>query len=392
MKTVYVLFGITFVNFSSIAMIRLTIPLLLTHVNAPLAYIGAAMAAHSIAIALSSVPLGWASDRLGREKLFFIGAVLMILASILFIGLNDPFLMLGPLLLLGIGWGAFEPAIQALVGDIARPGEMGRSMGTFSAMLQAGSSFGPVLAGVLITVFGFQSPFVVSPILFALAVILVRLAFRQRMGGKPSVEKIAVTESFKAIVSSRFVLMGWVATIFSFTIIGGFEIFFPVYANHIGLEPWLIGLLFGVQTFIGMLARIPVGTILDKIRDKVYMMVAGLAVNATMVAIIPFFTQPLILLLIMAVMISSRAMTNIGGMTMVALGTASKERGLAVGLTTTFRHGGLTIGPSIFGVAASATGLATGFLALSVVALPGSALMIALGRYKAGLSKLRQRD
>ena len=80
----------------------------------------------------------------------------------------------------------------------------------------------------------------------------------------------------------------------------------------------------------------------------------------------------------MMVMIFARAFTNVGAMMMIALGSSQGERGLAIGVATTFRHGGLTLGPTILGLVASTFGLLTGFLSMALVIFPGSLLMMRL--------------
>ena len=242
LRSILIISGITFANFSAVFLIKLAVPLLLIHLGASLTFIGAAMAVHSIVIAGASVPFGSASDRLGRRLVAILGILLILGSSFLFVGVRDPMGTLLPLVLLALGLAAFEPTITTLVGDVAKPAEMGRAYGSFTAALQAGASFGPALAGSLIFLFGYDIPFMVASLLALVTLILMSLAFRKGLGARTPGERMSLRGNARSLIHNRIVTVGWVSTISSFTIIGGFETFFPVYAIRTGLEEWLIGL------------------------------------------------------------------------------------------------------------------------------------------------------
>ncbi|MAH21618.1 MAG: hypothetical protein CMO12_02265, partial [Thaumarchaeota archaeon] len=80
---------LTFTSFFVHSLVRLAIPLLLTYLETPVIYIGGVMIAQSITIAVLSVPLGRASDTLGRRKLALLGTLFMLGGSLAFIAAVD---------------------------------------------------------------------------------------------------------------------------------------------------------------------------------------------------------------------------------------------------------------------------------------------------------------
>ena len=253
------------------------------------------------------------------------------------------------------------------------------SYGTFSATLQAGNSGGPAAAGFLISLYGFTAPFVLSS-LIALGSLLWMILIFKGMPNLKGRNQEQFLKAFGSLARSNTVSAGWIAVFSSFAVIGAFDAFFPVYATRIGLEPWLIGALFSAQFVVGMVTRVPLGMILDKVGDKLRIMTLGLLASAMGTALIPLFTQPLILFPLMLFMSTTRALSNIGGLTLVALGTSRRERGLALGITATFRHGGFALGPAVFTLGATLGGFLFGFFTTALIAVPGSVILLALRR------------
>ncbi|MBI2185417.1 MAG: MFS transporter [Thaumarchaeota archaeon] len=379
MKALPLVSAISFPVFSMYTLVRLIIPLLLVSIQAPLVYVGIIMAAHSATISVLAVPFGLVSDRLGRKRMASLSLALMLIALVSLTASNDLYGIILSFVLLGVSWAGFEPTFTALVGDISTPGNMGRSYGVYAATAQAAFSFGPAVGGGLVTLYGFNTAFGVSALTTLVALVILLAALRvEEVQNLSSKTRGDVKETFVSLSKRRNVLAGWVASAASFALIGGFEAFFPVYANNLGLEAWLIGLLFSAQFVVGLIVRIPFGSLLDRRGKKIPIMALGMAGNALTVALIAFSTEPITLLLLMTAMSASRAATNIGALTLVAMDSAVNERGFAQGLTATFRNIGSSMGPSIFALSAATMGFGVGFIGLSLLAIPACAILLRL--------------
>lgn len=369
---------ITFLGFLVHSSARLTIPLLLADIQVPLIYIGIVMTAHYVVTAALSIPLGLASDRIGRKKTITISFAIMLISTLILAVARDLPSVFVAFTLMAVGWAAFDPSVTAMVGDLAKSNELGRAYGTLAATIQAGFSLGPAFAGLLITLFGFNAPFIISAPILLLTIIFLNWTLRLDSKAKSVMKEDNIRHLVTTLSHKKPVLAGWVAIVSSFVITGGFEAFFPVYATGIGIEPWLIGLLFAAQSIIGMVVRIPVGTLFDKVSDKVPAMILGVVGNAASVALIPFFADPWILLFLMGIISVSRSGANIGGLLSVEIGSPRNQRGFAQGVATSVRNIGASAGPILFSLTASIAGFASGFVAVALIAFPASLLLMRL--------------
>ena len=382
MKPLFAVSITTFNSFALLSLISLVIPLYLVELGTSLVEIGLVIASRSLVMMFLAVPFGIISDRKGRNNLVLLGLLTLTGAAFLLIFATTPLHILAAFMVFGVGWSAFEPSISALVMDESDHTRIARSYGTFATFLQGGFSLGPVLAGVLMMTFGIKLTFLVAAVTAAVSslmwwVMMKKTKWRPttKVNARPKVLSV-----FKQFRKNTLVLVGWAAVFPSFILIGSFEGFVPVYARTVGMSPLIIGALFSVSFVVGMATRIPLGALLDRTKHKVYLIAGGLASAAVMMAIIPFFTDPAILVVIFSLTAIARAMPNVGGNSLIGLGTTTDNRGAANGVTGICRNLGLAIGPMLLGVVASAQGFQIAFPVLATLGVGGAITVCLIGR------------
>lgn len=123
-----------------------------------------------VATVLLAKPLmGRVSDRHGRKPLIHLGMVACATAMALIPMTGEFLLLLVPALLFGFGEALVTSSTAALVADICKEKHYGAAMGVFGTIFDIGHAAGPLLGGLLIGAFGFQSAFLAISALMILS-------------------------------------------------------------------------------------------------------------------------------------------------------------------------------------------------------------------------------
>ena len=143
---------------------------------------GILIAAFSAVFILVQFPAGGLSDRVGRLLPATVGLGIAGMSVVLLpIFPNMPF-MIAIMVLFGLGYGLFFPALSAMVADKASPEEYGRATGLFHALLTVGVSVGAPVMGWIASYTGASSGLSLSsvPLLVSLAIAMVILINQKR--------------------------------------------------------------------------------------------------------------------------------------------------------------------------------------------------------------------
>jgi len=144
-------------------------------------WFGIQFAAVTIANVALQVPVGRASDRIGRRPFLLAGFVLLAPTTLLQGLVLSPVVM--TLVRLGQGVAVacvFAPSL-ALAGDLAREGESGTTLSVLTMGFGFGVALGPLASGFLVG-FGFVVPFAVGAGLAVVALVLVVTQVEETLG------------------------------------------------------------------------------------------------------------------------------------------------------------------------------------------------------------------
>ncbi len=207
-----------------------------------LPWIGAMAALYALASFVGQWVLGPRSDRLGRRRLLVLGAGITCAATALFVlAVPAPF-YLGFRVLQGIGAAAFLPAANALVGDLVPDAQRGSAYGYLSSASMAGFALGPLVGGVLSSIWGLSAPFVFGAVLSGLAM----LGLMRGLGQTPS-ERVLLIESTSIATRWSFSAAVWPLYVVNFGwtgLIGMYDTVWSLYMRFLGASNLVIGLSF----------------------------------------------------------------------------------------------------------------------------------------------------
>lgn len=110
----------------------------------------------ALAIGISLVPAGRLGDIFGRSLLFQVGLVVFTLGSILSGLAQDPLFLNLVRIIQGVGAGLFSPQIMGIIQQTFSGQARAKAFGMFGMVVAVSLAIGPVVAGLLITMFGEQ--------------------------------------------------------------------------------------------------------------------------------------------------------------------------------------------------------------------------------------------
>lgn len=124
---------------------------------------------YALALVLSRPLSGRIYDALGPDVVIYPG-MLLYLTGVAMLGLaKGPLLLLTAGFVIGLGYGAIQPSLQARVIDLVEPDRRGAATATFFASIDLGIGLGAMVMGVVVSFIGYQNMFYASTAFVVLA-------------------------------------------------------------------------------------------------------------------------------------------------------------------------------------------------------------------------------
>ncbi len=277
-------------------------PIFASRLGAAGVALGLVFSGFSLSRTITMPIVGYQSDRRGRKRFLVMGLVLYSLISIGYLFTQNIVELIWLRLLHGMASAMVIPIAMAYAGELARKGQEGEMMGTFSIATMTGLGVGPLLGGVLTDWFGESAAFTALTVLAGLAAVLAYWFLPERNKGGRQKQSGGFRENFRQVIRSRKMLgvlwFRFVMTLARGTVIS----FFPIYAAATGQSLAHIGILLSINMLLMSFLQKPFGWLSDRWQRRLPFIVVGMALAAVSLLLIPFFhsfTQLLILNLIM---------------------------------------------------------------------------------------------
>jgi MFS family permease len=338
------------------------------------AEVGLTVAAYSYITAVALIPFGILSDRVGHRRMLIAGLLVSSLAPLLYPLAGNLAQLNFVRAFHGLASAMLLPPAVALVLNSASPDRSGEALGWFGTATQSALVLGPALGGLLLGHYGFKAAFWSCGVVPLLGLIFV--LFRSN-AIQPIARREAPTGSSLRWLKQPRVFAGLVAPFFFTMGSGTILTFMPLYGEVLGMGATEAGVLIAALYGGSALFRLPGGKLSDKIGRRPVIL-AGLAISGIAIILIPFVN---VFSGLIAVLISYGVGMGIAmsaAYALVADLTPPDMRGLTMGMTTSFLHGGLALGPTIMGIVASMSNYATMFRACSLSLVLGFAVVFGL--------------
>jgi len=242
--------------------------------------LGVLAASFAIARIFFAGPIGNLSDRVGRKPILMISLLGFALSNIIYAYATEVIVMIVARAAEGAISAGFFPAANAFISDVTTKENRGTAMGYLSMGNMVGFVVGPALGGFLAQFLGIRMPFILAAVATLITMVLVFILVKEpvRRTVKESLPKLPVREVF-ARARSCYGALG-IAMFANMFAMGILEVAFMLDAViNIGVQPYEIGIFFGVIGITMMVGNLGFGKLSD-IRGRKWLIVIGAMVGA----------------------------------------------------------------------------------------------------------------
>ena len=373
---------ITFVFNLGGGLIAPALPLYARALGADYRDLGLIGASHGLAFAILTIPLGRASDRIGRRALLLVSGIAVGASAALYLVAGHVAGLAAGKLLEAAAWAAFWPTLEAWVAERfgARAGAaMGVAYGAYAAAFVVGSSLG----GFVIESFGLRAPFVLYIATSALAVVLVAVLAGGQTGD-PEVTRhgVAVTPRIvttqPALARTRRVLAYATGFVYVYGL-GTVLAFLPAFGADRALSPRGVGLLVASYWIARVVGSLGAGRVSDTVGRRLVLVPAMLVMTAGAgLLVAPFGFGTLFLgAVALGLAAGASAPTCVG---LIADHVSAEQRGTAMGLFEAACGVSILASGLVGGFAAEGLGGEAPYVIVGILALVWAGVLVRLLR------------
>lgn len=242
--------------------------------------LGILAASFAIARIILAGPMGNLSDRVGRKPILLVSLLGFAFSNIVYAYAYNVVVMISARALEGAVSAGFFPAANAFISDVTTKENRGTAMGYLSMGNMVGFVVGPALGGILAQFLGIRIPFLLAAVATLVTMALVGVLVKEpvRRTFRDAVPKLPLLEVLgRARACYGALGIAMFANMFA---MGVLEVAFMLDAViNIGVQPYEIGIFFGVIGVTMMVGNLVFGKLSD-IRGRKWLIVIGAFIGA----------------------------------------------------------------------------------------------------------------
>ena len=372
------LYAVAFLGHVGFGLLFPVIPVYAEGFTSSLAIVGLAVGMFSYVAALTMIPFGTLSDRLGRRTILVVGLAMFTVAPLLYILIANPWQLILVRAFHGLAAATFVPPANALVVEMSPPERRGEALGWFTSAIMVGFIVGPVTGGFLLNLYGFDSTFYASSAVSLVALLLI-LPWLRGMGVKAAAMVEAVDSPWGWLRQRRAI--GALLTVL-FTVFGSGTIvaFMPLHGAGIGVTASEVGIVIIAMYASSTVVRAPGGILSDRMGREMVILF-GFLVSAASIAFYSLVSSFPLLVVVGIAYGLGMGLAMTASFALVADVASLSARGLAMGAANSSLQAGLAIGATAMGGVAAATGFQSMFaICGAILAAALLAVLFLVGR------------
>ena len=178
----------SFTGVMTFGSVNVALPTIADHFGSDLPTIQWVVIAQTLTISALLLPMGRLSDLVGRKRIYMIGLLFLIGASVFAALSPNVTLLILSRIVQGIGAAMTQGTAMAMITSVFPDEERGKGIGTHMSVIGAGGMAGPAVGGLLVSAFGWRSVFLINlplasiALLGALLLLDAKLFRRERRG------------------------------------------------------------------------------------------------------------------------------------------------------------------------------------------------------------------
>jgi len=223
------------------------LPLFAAHLGATPQEIGWIVIASTIPGILISFPAGAISDFFGRRRVIIASLVIFATAPFLYLLVTVSWQLMAVRFYHGFATAIFVTVATAAIAA-QYPQRRAAMLSTYSSVNIVGRSVAPFLGGFLISASGFYSVYWACAVSGVMAFVVGSMLPREAQP-RPDT-KVGFPHFFAAlrdVLQSRAIVLTSIVEAAQYLVFGAVEAFLALYAASVGIPPWQIGIILGVQ-------------------------------------------------------------------------------------------------------------------------------------------------
>ncbi|GAA1141838.1 MFS transporter [Ornithinicoccus hortensis] len=366
------LFGI------AIGVIIPLLPLSAVRLGGDLAVAGLVASLMPLGKVLTDIPAGALAARFGDQLAMLVAALVGVVAFGAMALAPHLFVLGAGALVLGASTAVFNLARHAYLTEITPPDRRARVLSTLGGMHRIGYFIGPFLGAAVVFGTSIRPAYWLAAGcsgLAAVVLVAVREPARRAPADGPAPERSSIPQLL--VRYRRLFLTLGVTTFLVGSVRGARQTVLPLWGEHLGLDPEVISIIFGLSGALDMLLFYPAGKVMDSF-GRLWIGIPSMLLMALAMAVLPLAGSVPALAVVAAVLGVGNGIGSGIIMTIGADVAPPGERSAFLGVWRLFQDCGDAAGPMVISAGAALGSLAGGIWVTSAL---GGAAAAALGRW-----------
>ncbi len=358
----------------------------LTGLGIPTPIVGLVYNARNLVQALTRIPIGILSDRLGRRRPMLLGLLLLSSVPLLYYASDGLLLPLLAMVIGGLGVSLYYPPAEAYASRLFPPERVGEALGRFHLGWAVSSIIGPSVGGLLAIYFPTYRPiFIMASMITIISVPVLWLnteddstnldleeGLRSSIMGVPSL--------LAGILRSRRVLAASITTFIHSFCNWGVPAFFPLLAYGLGFSEVIIGISLTANALVMALSLPLIGRLSDRV-GRFPPIAFGLLLSVAGFGALPMAREAWELPLLMAVIGLGASLVFPVSQAAILEAIPERDRGAGAGLWGATLSLGGALGLLTMSIVAATSPLERAFQFLAASTLVGLAVVALMRRH-----------